>query len=537
LQTLNSMETNLKLQSIFLDRVGIVADVAAIIVANGLNIVSMEVQKKGRFAYVYLDVEKGGTDLDPHQVFARLGKIKNCVEVKKIQTLPQEKREEGYKVVLDSVSDGILSMDEEGRITTINRVAAEIMNCGGAEQVIGKNIRELAFPATGLLECLENKALEKVKRNVITSKGRYQFFSSCKPIKDSADRIVGAVEIMKDMKEIEALACEVSQATQITFSDIVGSSPAIQQAISLAQKIADTEAIVSIRGESGTGKELFARAIADESRRKGPFVPINCAALPETLLESELFGYVGGAFTGASKQGKPGLFEVARDGTVFLDEIADMPLSVQAKILRLIQEQTARRIGGTREISVNPRIITATNKNLEKMVEDDLFREDLYYRINVLPIHIPPLRRRLEDIGPLVDHFLFRLNSRLHKKLQVVDASALAKLNGHHWPGNVRELKNVIERGAILAEGNRIGAECILFGFEIARDLKPAGQIARAPIGHEPLHEMVDRYERQLIEEALGKDLSLRKTAKLLSLSHTGLRNKIHKHRIDLPLK
>jgi PAS domain S-box-containing protein len=531
------MATNLKLQLIFLDRVGIVADVAAIIVANGLNIVSMEVQKKGRLAYVYLEAENGGAGLNPSQDFASLEKIQSCVEVKKIQTLPQEKREEGYKVVLDSVSDGILSLDEEGRITTINRVAAEIMNCGGSEEVIGRNIRELAFPATGLLECLENKALERVKRNVITPKGRYQFFSSCKPIKDSADRIVGAVEIMKDMKEIEALACEVSQAAQITFSDIVGGSPAIQQAISLAQKMADTESIVSIRGESGTGKELFARAMAFESGREGLFVPINCAALPETLLESELFGYVGGAFTWASKQGKPGLFEVARDGTVFLDEIADMPLSVQAKILRLIQEKTARRIGGTREISVNPRIITATNKNLEKMVEESHFREDLYYRINVLPIHIPPLRRRLEDIGPLVEHFLFRLNSRLNKKLQVVDPPAFAKLNGHHWPGNVRELKNVIQRGAILAESNRIGADCILFGFEIARDLKQAGQITRTSIGQDPLHAMVDRYERQLIEEALGKELSLRKTARLLGLSHTSLGNKIRKHRIRLPFK
>lgn len=531
------MSTKLKLQLIFLDRVGIVADVAAIIVANGLNIVSMEVQKKDHLAYVYLEVENGLADIDATRVCDSLTKIRTCIEVKKIQTLPREKREEGYKVVLNSVSDGILSVDEEGRITTINRVAAEIMNCGSAEEVIGKHIRDFSFPSSGLLECLENKALKRIKRNVITAKGRFQFFSSCKPIKDSADRIVGAVDIMKDMKEIEALANCVSAASPITFSDIIGCSPAIQQAISLAQKIADTESIVSIRGESGTGKELFARAIAVESRRKEPFIPINCAALPESLLESELFGYVGGAFTGASKQGKPGLFEAARDGTVFLDEIADLPLTVQAKILRLIQEMTARRIGGTREISVNPRIITATNKNLEKMVEEGLFREDLYYRINVLPIHIPPLRRRLKDIVPLVDHFLFRLNSRLNKKLQVVEPLALAKLNGHHWPGNVRELKNVIERGAILSEGDRISADCILFGFEIARDLKQAGQIVKAPIGQNPLHEMVDRYERQLIEEALGKELSLRKTARLLGLSHTGLGNKIRKHRIELPLK
>jgi transcriptional regulator of aroF, aroG, tyrA and aromatic amino acid transport len=298
--------------------------------------------------------------------------------------------------------------------------------------------------------------------------------------------------------------------------------------------MADTEAIVSIQGESGTGKELFSRAIAFESRRTGPFVPINCAALPESMLESELFGYVDGAFTGASKQGKLGLFEFAKDGTVFLDEIADIPLNVQAKLLRLIEEGTVRRIGSTDEILVQPRIITATNRNLEKMVESGQFREDLYYRINVLPIHIPPLRRRLDDLLPLVEHFLFRLNLKLYRSVQLVNKMAMDKLQRHHWPGNVRELKNVIERAAILTDSDQIDQDSILFSFKINNGLKDRQPKILRRNGCNSLGTMLDDYEKQLLQEALGKSQSIRKTARLLNISHTTLLNKIKKHDIHV---
>jgi PAS domain S-box-containing protein len=528
----DDMKSNLKLQLLLIDRVGIVADVTTILVAHGLNIRSMEVQVKGKFTFVYLETENEHPQFDQESFFARLKQISGWRETRIIHSLPHAKRERGYQFVLDSVSDGIISIDEDGVLTTINRVASEILGIGYAAEVIGKNINELGLSDADLQDSIQRKTIIRNTKNITTEKGRFQFFSCCKPIKDSLNSIVGAVSIMKSVKEIEDLAQAVSQHSQFPFSDINGKSQGIKEAIAFAQKIADTDSIVSIRGDSGTGKELFARAIHFDSSRSGPFVPINCAALPESLLESELFGYVGGAFTGASKRGKPGLFEIADKGTVFLDEIADIPLSVQAKILRVIQEKSIRRLGSMEEIAVNARICTATNKNLEMMVEKDQFREDLYYRINVLPINIPPLRRRPDDIPLLVEHFLFRLNLRLVKNVQIITKEAINKLYQHHWPGNARELKNVIERAAIITDSDEVDEDCILFSFESAKNRKDIRPNGDNHMGKRHLKDMLAIYEKQILQEAMKKALSIRKTADLLNVSHVTLLNKLKKHDI-----
>ena len=326
------------------------------------------------------------------------------------------------------------------------------------------------------------------------------------------------------------LARSISEPVQISFSDIVGQNQAINNLIGYAQLIAATDSIVCIRGASGTGKELFARAMHTASRRLGPFVPINCAALPEQLLESELFGYVGGAFTGGLKDGKPGLFEVAGEGTVFLDEIGDMPLPSQAKILRVMQDHCVRRIGGSREIPIQARIITATNGNLEKMVEEGTFRQDLYYRINVLPIHIPPLQERLGDIGLLAEHFLFTLASRMGRPAKSITSEGLAKLRSHHWPGNVRELKNVVDRAAILCTEDIIDERFIILAHELG-DRIP-GQLLPSPKSEpgQPLKSQVDRLEKEILESTLKRSKSVRQAALSLGLSHTALLNKIKRH-------
>jgi transcriptional regulator with PAS, ATPase and Fis domain len=274
-------------------------------------------------------------------------------------------------------------------------------------------------------------------------------------------------------RKLKKLSQSITTPGNIVFSDIIGRHPSILAAITFARKIAGTNSIISIRGDSGTGKELFARAIHSTSGRKGSFVPINCAALPEQLLESELFGYDRGAFTGGRKAGKPGLFEIAKDGTIFLDEIAEMPLKCQAKILRVIQDKCIRRIGGSAEIQIDTRIITATNRNLEQRVTHKKFRQDLYYRINVLPIHIPPLRERSDDIPLLVDHFLFQLAAKLGRQIQGISPDGMAKLLRHDWPGNIRELKNVVERAAILWDGKQIDVDCIMFSHEIGGTINP----------------------------------------------------------------
>ena len=511
-------------------------NVASVMADFKFNILSLESQKKGENIILFLMLKSTSDNPDKNGLLKSVQSIPNWIETKIIKTLPREKKEKGYEVVLDSVIEGIISIDDEGSLTTINRVAKEIAGVESSYNISGKRIHDLPILDNDLQNTLKTKEIKRQTKNVITEKGRIQFFSCCKPIKDSNNHMIGAVEIMKYIKDIEDLANTVSQHSDIAFGDIIGKSAVIRETISLAQKIADTDSIVSIRGESGTGKEIFARAIAFDNCRCKSIVPINCAALPESLLESELFGYVGGAFTGANKRGKPGLFEIANEGTIFLDEIGDIPLNVQAKVLRVIEEKRIRRIGGADEIPVNVRIITATNKNLEQMIEQKAFREDLYYRINVLPVHIPPLRQRRDDIPLLVDHFLSRLNLKLNKSVEFIDKSAYKKLLEYHWPGNVRELKNVIERAAILTSTDQITDACILFSFESEGEIKSLKHKFSSQLGKKSLNAMVNDYEKIILEKALKKPLSLRKTAKMLDVSHTTLLNKIKKYQIKMEI-
>ncbi len=526
---------NLNVHMLFKDRVGIVAEVAALIAAQQMNIVSMEVVREQDKARLWFETEpRAGVIFNPDSILGLLGELSGLREIGLVETLPQEERERRFRVVLDNISDGVVSIDSEGRITTINKGAQALLNCQAADAV-GRHISDFHPPLTAIFKCLQGHRFNNIKKTIISDNGRFQYFSTGRPIYDACGRIVGAVEIFRDMKEIQLMVQSISRPRCITFSDFIGNSPGIRDAIAFAQRIAKTDAIISIRGESGTGKEWFARAIHAESGRKGLFVPINCAALPAHLLESELFGYESGAFTGAKKEGKSGLFENAADGTVFLDEIGEMEPVLQAKILRLIQERSIRRIGGSREIAVNARIITATNKNLEQMVTDNLFREDLYYRINVLPVHIPPLRERAEDILPLVEYFLFQLMSGLNYKGRGISSAAIEKLHIHSWPGNVRELKNVIERAAILCDADRIDIEHVLFSFEIGKNVAEFKnrQIPKASISGS-LKSQINAFEKQIIQEIVGHCRSIRQAARRLGISHTTLLNKMKKYKIGI---
>ncbi len=526
--------SNLKLHLRFHDRLGIVADVAAALTAKGVNITAMEVERHHIWADIFLEVESDAHELDGSTIITIMEPLATLHQARLIKTLPREKRENRFRVVLDNVSDGILSIDRNGNITTINRIAQKLLDCEN-HNVLGKPMAVLDMPDNQLLACLDGITYTNQKRHLITSQGRVRYLATGKPIVDSTGRVAGAVEIMKDMKDVTALAKAVNQPAEITFSDFYGRSPSIQAAVAFAQKIAKTDSIVSIRGQSGTGKELFARAIHAESGRKGLFVPLNCAALPEALLESELFGYVGGAFTGARKEGKPGLFELAMDGTIFLDEIGEMPPGPQAKILRVIQEKRVRRIGGSREIPVNARIVTATNQDLEAMVAANRFRQDLYYRINVLPIQIPPLSQRPEDIEALATHFLGKVNQSLRKPAQTLDPDALQKLKQHSWPGNVRELKNIISRAAILSESNRIDVSHIVLGHELATQTQYVP--GTPPQVRQPLSASVSQVEKSCITAALAAAPSIRSAARTLAVSHTTLLNKIRKHKIRMEKK
>jgi two-component system response regulator AtoC len=330
---------------------------------------------------------------------------------------------------------------------------------------------------------------------------------------------------------------------------LVGESPAIRQVYAVIEKVADTPSTVLITGESGTGKELIARALHEySSRRTGPFIKINCAAIPKTLMESELFGYEKGAFTGAVGA-KPGRFELAHGGTLFLDEIGEIPVEMQVKLLRVLQESEFERVGGIKTIKVDVRLVAATNRDLHAEVAASAFREDLYYRLNVVPIHLPPLRERRQDIPLLVDHFIAKFNERLKKQISGIEPEGVERLVGYHWPGNIRELENVIERTMLFGEGPAIRAldlpgELLGVAPVVEEQLPPArvsgsfslpALAASLPIGAEAVSSLkeavrveTERVERELIQRALDETgNNVTQAARKLKISRKSLQTKM----------
>ncbi|HEY7374761.1 MAG TPA: sigma-54 dependent transcriptional regulator [Polyangia bacterium] len=310
---------------------------------------------------------------------------------------------------------------------------------------------------------------------------------------------------------------------------LVGQSPAIMQIFAVVEKVANTPSTVLITGESGTGKELIARALHENSSRHGgPFIKINCAAIPKTLMESELFGYEKGAFTGAVGA-KPGRFELAHGGTLFLDEIGEIPVEMQVKLLRVLQESEFERVGGLRTIKVDVRLVTATNRDLLQDIAAGQFREDLYYRLNVVPIHIPPLRERREDIPLLVDHFLAKFNDRLKKQIGSVSADAVSRMVSYHWPGNIRELENMMERTMLFCERPEIQASDLppeIAGLPAAA--LAAGAASAAGSLKEAVRAETERVERELIQKALDETGgNVTQAARKLKISRKSLQTKM----------
>lgn len=354
------------------------------------------------------------------------------------------------------------------------------------------------------------------------------------------------------------LITALTRATGVSFADILHVSPAMSRLIAMARQAARSDATVLLIGESGTGKDLLARAIHGASPRSGGrFVPVNCAALPESLMESELFGYEPGAFTGARPGGRQGIFEYADQGTVLLDEIGELPLHLQAKLLRVLQDGRVRRVGGREEVPVDVRVIAATNRDLAGLVRRRQFRDDLYYRLSVIPLVIPPLRERPEDLDLLVDHFLDQWSQRTGELRPELTPEAREALRAYPWPGNVRELENVIERALTLAEGGRIGPEQllleqspVLISEPGSLPPEPGSPGAAAPGGGTGteglirtgagaatagLKEQVAAREREVLRAALARHGSVRKAARALGVSHTTVLNKLRRYGIQPP--
>ena len=422
-------------------------------------------------------------------------------------------------------------MDEDQNITSFNNAAEKITGVS-RDQAIGQK----CFDVFRADICQSDCALKKTmatgeplidqRINILDSSGTVTPISiSTAMLKDEEGKIIGGVETFRDLSTVEQLRKEIN--SKFTVGDIVSKSDAIQRIFDVLPDIATSEATVLIEGASGTGKELFARAIHNLSDRKQKkLVAINCGALPDTLLESELFGYVRGAFTDAKKD-KPGRFQLARGGTIFLDEIGDISTALQVKLLRVLQEKEYEPLGATQTVKADVRIIAATNKKLNELVARGIFREDLYYRLNVVKISLPPLAQRREDIPLLVEHFIRRFNGRTGKNIQGLSRDAMSCLMRHDFPGNIRELENIIEHGFVLCRENQITMahlpEDLLNSPSGVSDITPSPETG-------PMAQNEARLIRRILEKHNG---NRRKTAEELGIHKTTLWRKMKKLKIN----
>jgi len=518
------MQSNLCLKILNQDRVGLVLDISCVLAAQNINIVSMEVSPN----IMYLEIEC----LSPEKLVVLSQQLEEIPQIDKIvpiSHMPHQEREQQLKVVMDTIDDGIIAINQQAVITHFNAGAQRILSYPSKE-VIGAEIGTILISEIPLLETLQHGLPYSNQEMVVTTpKGKIHYITSGRAIKDDKGTIIGAVAVLKGMKDVQDLVYSVTKPHINRFADILHVSVAMQHAIHMAKLVAQNDSTVLIRGESGTGKELFARSIHMESpRREKIFVPINCAALPDALLESELFGYEEGAFTGAKKGGKSGLFEHATTGTIFLDEIGELSMSLQAKLLRVLQEGKIRRVGSNREVTVDVRIITATHRNLEEMMRKNEFREDLYYRLNVIPIYIPPLRERKEDLPLLIESLLLKINHRLKKQVTHILEPAMRKLIEHDWLGNVRELENILERAVSLASQGEVTREHIVFDqMNLPVTMIPSPSITRH------LKEVLEEMECSLLRDAIQKHGTSRQVGKILGLSHTAVLKRMHKYKLS----
>ena len=428
------------------------------------------------------------------------------------------------RVILELLDDGVIVLSADGVIGTINRQACQMLQVD--DSVTGKNIREFGRPSEVLTTALaRHQTFHDRETSISLGNGLLQCALSCAPFTECG----GIILTMRETRRMRKYATKVAGSKAVyTFADIVGGSKALREAMNLARIASQSDATTLILGESGTGKELFAQSIHNASpRRKGPFVVVNCGALPRTLVQSELFGYVSGAFSGALKEGSPGKFELADGGTIFLDEIGEMPLEAQVSLLRLLQESEVTRLGGMQARRIDVRIIAATNKDLAQAVKHDAFRGDLYYRLNVLSVTVPPLRDRGDDIFLLIKVFLGKFLQTLGNRHIEISGEAMAALAAHTWPGNVRELENLIERLVNVATTDVIDVG------QLPQDIVTAlvkGQDTRQ--GETTIS--LKRIQKALILETLRETGgNFRRTSTLLNISRTTLYAKLKQYGIN----
>ena len=504
-----------------LDRVGLVRDISTILERNTINIVSIEVEEGALF----LECQPVPNDKQDELIQA-LGGVADIYSVEKVHFMPSKERAEQLSAVLTSVRDGILLMNCDGAIIQCNKAAARILKISVGE-MIGQTLGGNHSWNLLIRKTLETACTYRDHEMFIEGINSYCMISTI-PLQDSNNKVIGVVTVLRDNRDLRNLVHKMTGSRSVGFDDIICKSTIMKDLIAQSRRYAVSESTILIRGETGTGKELFARALHSGSmREKGNFIPINCAAIPETLMESELFGYEEGTFTGAVKGGKPGLFELSNGGTLFLDEIGEMAVHLQVKLLRVLQERRVRRLGSSRELEVDVRVIAATNRDLEDMVTRETFREDLYYRLNVIPLMLPPIRERPEDIGLLAEYFLRCFADKMHRSVSGFTRQAVEHLQTYEWPGNVRELENVIERAVNLVDGPQVRPEHIFLG-RMPKMTKSSSAVQ--PENYQTLKERMAETERLILKETFERFHSSRRVGSILDLSHTAVLKKMHKH-------
>lgn len=441
-----------------------------------------------------------------------------------------DKKDIIHDIILDSIADGVFTVDRDWNITSFNRAAEEITGVS-KEQAIGQKCWDvfranICQSSCALRSTIESgKNLINLRVNILNSEGDTVPISiSTAVLRNEQGNILGGVETFRDLSIEESLRKEIQD--KYTFADIISKNHEIGKIFDILPDIAVSDSTVLIEGPSGTGKELFAKAIHNLSnRRDNKYVVVNCGALPDTLLESELFGYVRGAFTDAKKD-KPGRFAIAEGGTIFLDEIGDISQLLQVKLLRVLQEKEYEPLGATTTMKADVRVITASNRNLHDLVTSGAFREDLYYRLNVVKITLPTLSKRREDIPLLVEHFIRKFNTKSGKKILRITNDVLDMLMGYDFPGNVRELENIIEHAFVLCHSTEIDVS------HLPKELVETTRVyttTKTLSAENPLHDA----EAAVIVETLRKYNGNRlKTASALGMHKTTLWRKMKKHNI-----
>lgn len=501
----------MRLEVAFADRVGIASEILSVLARRRLNVVAVEVDPP----HVFIDVP-GSPEAELDALAAALGAVAGVEGVRPVDLMPGERRRMQLDTLLDALEGPVLAVDGAGRVLVANAAAAAAL--GGGAGVAGGRLSDLLDLAEDAADLLA--AGFRLSPREVTVQGT-PYMVETRPLREGPAG-AGGVVLLHAPRQLGARLNALQHPEPVGFEAILGQSPLVRALKARGARVAAVNAPLLILGETGTGKELLARACHRASpRAERPFLALNCAALPESLAESELFGYAGGAFSGARRDGKPGLLELADRGTVFLDEIGEMSLYLQAKLLRFLSDGSFRRVGSERETRVDVRIISATHRDLPGMITRGDFREDLYYRLNVLSLEMPPLRTRgAEDVRLLARHFAERAAAQTRRPGCRLTAPAEAALAARPWPGNVRELENTVFRAVALSEGPEVQPADL--------ELDPrAGAAGEVGVEVTSWTDAVEGFERALLRQLYPSYPSSRKLAARLGASHTMIANRL----------